>query len=116
MIHIQEKPELSYLNQLLNRVRGSLPIPASFPLERNIAEQLQNIRDNAASWVKELAIPTRRHEDWRFTDLSALLELPFQPATAVELSRDEISPLILPEVKGTRLVFVNGFYSPNCPV
>ncbi|XDE63548.1 Fe-S cluster assembly protein SufD [Arthrospira platensis BEA 1257B] len=113
MIHIQEKPELSYLNQLLNRVRGSLPIPASFPLERNIAEQLQNIRDNAASWVKELAIPTRRHEDWRFTDLSALLELPFQPTTAVELSRDEISPLILPEVKGTRLVFVNGFYSPQ---
>lgn len=113
MIQIQEKPEVSYLNQLLNRVTSSLPISVEFPLERTVAEQLQNIRDNATSWVKELAIPNRRHEDWRFTDLSDLLKLQFQPAKSIELIPDAIAPLILPEATGTRLVFVNGFYSPT---
>jgi len=113
MIQVKEKTEVSYLSQLLDRVTTSLPVPAAFPLERAIAEQLQQVRDNAASWVRELAIPTRRNEDWRFTDLSALLELQFEAASAVELPIDAIAPLLLAEAEETRLVFVNGYFAPE---
>ncbi len=97
------KPQVSYLTQLLDRVRESQPT-----IDRPWLAQL---RDRAEAWTRELAIPTTRDEDWRFTDLSPLLELDFKTAEAIELPENMASELTLPETKDTRLVFVNGVFS-----
>ncbi|MGB3533650.1 MAG: Fe-S cluster assembly protein SufD [Microcoleaceae cyanobacterium] len=104
---VQEKPEVLYLNQLLR-----LAAEASIS-NRKIANILQPLRDNAATWAKELAIPTKKDEDWRFTDLSSLLDIKFKSAGKVQLEAEAITPLVLPECDKTRLVFVDGQYAPN---
>ena len=83
------------------------------PLDSDTSEWLRQLRDRATAHVRELAIPSTREEDWRFTNLANLLREEFQ---AVEqpplLSFTEIQPFILPEAVNSRLVFVNGIYDP----
>ncbi len=103
---IQDKPDVFSLNQWLH-----LASEASIS-HTNLAHFLKPLRENAASWVKELAIPTTKDEDWRFTNLSPLLEIQFQSPTTVQLNPEAIAPLILPECP-QRLVFVDGQYAPK---
>ncbi|MBW4516931.1 MAG: Fe-S cluster assembly protein SufD [Timaviella obliquedivisa GSE-PSE-MK23-08B] len=73
---------------------------------------LQSIRESAATQVQALAIPSTRDEEWRFTDLSALMSSQFLSSTSNPLSVDlnEIKSLLIPEATH-RLVFVNGVYN-----
>jgi Fe-S cluster assembly protein SufD len=75
---------------------------------------LQGIRDRATVHVQEFAIPSTRDEEWRFTDLSALLQTKFQavshPGT---LSFTQIAAYLLPETVNSRLVFVDGVYAAD---
>jgi Fe-S cluster assembly protein SufD len=72
---------------------------------------LQDTRDLAAAKVQALAIPSTRDEEWRFTDLSALVSAQFLSDTSDPLSVDlsEIKSFLIPESK-YRLVFINGLY------
>ncbi|MGF1492593.1 MAG: Fe-S cluster assembly protein SufD [Microcoleaceae cyanobacterium] len=111
MIQIQEKLEVSRLGQLLQLATAELDSDQnSLALTQPI---LQQIREDARSQVQELALPTRQDEDWRFTDLSDLLQLEFQAPQPKRLKLGEIEGLCLPEATQSRLVFVNGFYAPN---
>ncbi|HEY9897385.1 MAG TPA: hypothetical protein V6D34_18560, partial [Candidatus Sericytochromatia bacterium] len=58
----------AYLQQLLS-LRPALDERAGW---------LKEIRDRATARVQALAIPSTRDEEWRFTDLSALLQVAFQ--------------------------------------
>jgi Fe-S cluster assembly protein SufD len=104
---VQDKPEILYLNQLLR-----LASEASIS-DENIAHILQPLRDNAATWAKELAIPTKKDEDWRFTDLSSLLDVKFQSPATVQLEAEAVAPLTLPECQQSRLVLIDGKYAPH---
>ena len=70
---------------------------------------LQELRHSAAAQVLEARMPTRKDEDWRFTDLSELSKLNFQVAKQVSVSQQDMEKLRLAEAD-SRLVFVNGFY------
>ncbi|MBE9050426.1 Fe-S cluster assembly protein SufD [Nostocales cyanobacterium LEGE 11386] len=72
---------------------------------------LQDLRQNAAHWVRHAVIPNTRDEEWRFTDLSALRQVQFRVDR--ELTAVDIAGLILPEAVNSRLVFVNGVYAPE---
>ena len=62
----------------------------------------------------ELGFPTLRDEDWRFTDLSDLLQTQFQSVTEPSaLGFDHIQPYMLPEAINSRLVFVDGIYAAD---
>lgn len=99
----------AYLTGLLNQCQ-SLDLQV---IEPDIAALLQELRDHASVLIKELAIPTKRDEEWRFTDLSSLLQVKFQnPEAKIDLAESEITGFILPEAP-IRLVFVNGFYTAN---
>lgn len=91
----------AYLTQLLN-LRS--------PLSESTA-WLQSTRDQAAARVQELAIPSTREEEWRFTDLSPLLQVKFQVASAIAPAN--LEAWFLPEAANSRLVFVNGQYAPE---
>ncbi|NJR50286.1 MAG: Fe-S cluster assembly protein SufD [Leptolyngbyaceae cyanobacterium CSU_1_3] len=90
-----------YLSELLN-LRSPTPL-----------EWLNAVRDRATAIVQEQAIPTTRDEEWRFTNLSSLLQVSFQRAEAATIGYAEIQPFLLPETTNSRLVFVNGFYAAD---
>jgi Fe-S cluster assembly protein SufD len=101
--------EDTYLAGLLNQCQA-LDLQVIDP---EIAALLQELRDRATLWVNKLTIPTKRDEEWRFTDLSPLLKVNFQqPQIKVDLAESAIANFILPEAP-IRLVFVNGTYAPQ---
>jgi Fe-S cluster assembly protein SufD len=68
------------------------------------------LRARAEVGLDELVWPDRHQETWRQTDLGGLREQDFQPGRPVQV---DIAPMILPESRGARLVFVNGHFDPH---
>ncbi|MGP1677869.1 MAG: Fe-S cluster assembly protein SufD [Burkholderiales bacterium] len=74
---------------------------------------LNQLRANAVDRVGALTVPTTRDEDWRFTDISPLTKLSFQPALgAAQLAPATIEQWAIAEA-AARLVFVDGIYAPE---
>ena len=94
----------SYLESLLQG-RPQLP---STPLA-----WLNQLRANAVDRVGTLKVPTTRDEEWRFTDISPLAKLSFQPVHAVSSLRTADVEHFFIEEAATRLVFVDGAYAPE---
>ncbi|OKH26674.1 Fe-S cluster assembly protein SufD [Hydrococcus rivularis NIES-593] len=78
-----------------------------------IADKIEELRRQAVSQVLESRIPSKRDEEWRFTDLSDWLQISFQVAEKATIAAGDIEGLTLPEAKQSRIVFVNGFYCPE---
>ncbi len=79
-----------------------------------IVPWMKQTRDHASAIVQELAIPSSRDEDWRFTDLSDLLAVQFKSvATHSALGFEHIQSYLLPEAINSRLVFVDGIYAAD---
>ena len=114
-MQISVKPEIFYLDKLLEESckKVSPAIASDFSLDVKMAAWLQQVRDRAAAWVRELSIPNKKDEEWRFTNLSSMMKLSFQAPTLVDLDALNIAPFILPEVADSRLVFVNGVFAPQ---
>lgn len=94
----------SYLKSLL---QGQSQLSAS-PLER-----LNRLRANAVDRVSTLRMPTKSDEEWRFTDISPLTKMSFQPMRiASPLQISDVEHFYLAETV-TRLVFVDGVYAPH---
>ncbi len=64
----------------------------------------------------ELGFPTINDEDWRFTNISPIVRLPFRPvfqAQVTGLDAKVLSQFAFSSLKGNRLVFVNGHFVPG---
>ncbi|MGK7937042.1 MAG: Fe-S cluster assembly protein SufD [Xenococcaceae cyanobacterium] len=75
---------------------------------------LKDIRQQATNWVSRLQVPTKKDEEWRFSDLSALVEKNFVTAKPVETfhgTSPQHQGTPLRETENTRLIFVNGKYA-----
>lgn len=88
-------------------------------LEASLA-WVEPLRQQALALASEFALPTKRDEEWRFTNLSPLAETQFSIATPelttlekVISDADRVAPFVFPEMAQTRLVFVNGIYAPR---
>ncbi|WP_107667753.1 Fe-S cluster assembly protein SufD [Cyanothece sp. BG0011] len=91
------------LSNLLQQCQANAPIIDT--------EYLQTLRKNAVSQVQELTLPSKKDEEWRFTDLSDLYQLAFQTAKTETVTPTIIDNFILPEAQQSYLVFVNGEYN-----
>lgn len=70
-------------------------------------------RAAALERANALTVPTTRDEEWRFTDITPLVRVPFRAAGAVPRPpMAEISRFIAPEA-AVRLTFVNGRFAPE---
>lgn len=98
-----------FLDQLLSQCQGNTALETN----STFGAWLQKRQQEAANWVAESRMPHRKDEEWRFTDISPLLEHQFQKSQSVEVSPDAVTSLHLPEASQSRLVFVNGRYAPN---
>lgn len=73
-------------------------------------------RQLAASSLEKLGIPTRKHEEWRYTNLSFLNKIDFSPVSHADdsdFSIDEFAKYFIDDYKKYRLVFINGYFSNN---
>ena len=73
---------------------------------------IASIRQDALRRFGELGLPTRRDEEWRFTNVSSIAKTRFSPAPA-DLNEEEADLLdrrLVPNEGGPRLVFINGRY------
>jgi Fe-S cluster assembly protein SufD len=68
------------------------------------------LRGRAEAALAAQTWPTTRQEAWKYTDLAPLKDLAFAPGLPAPV---DIGPLILPEARGSRLVFVNGHFDPH---
>lgn len=92
---------------LKNLLQGQSQLSAS-PLER-----LNQLRSNAVDRVSTLRLPTKKDEEWRFTDISPLTKMSFQPVRmASPLQSSDVEHFYLAEAV-TRLVFIDGVYAPH---
>lgn len=99
----------AYLVELLKQCQA-LNIQLSEP---EMVAWVQEVRSSASGCVRQCALPTKRDEEWRFTDLSSMRQVAFQAsAPKVELPLS-VASLIIPEAANSRLVFVNGVYAPQ---
>lgn len=84
--------------------------------QENSAYGLTDLRDKAAEYLLSAAFPTTRDEEWRFTDLSPLLKIPFHLAENNQLDiglADITLPVSSKDDLPSRLVFVNGYFAPH---
>ncbi|MBL0210452.1 MAG: Fe-S cluster assembly protein SufD [Holophagaceae bacterium] len=68
------------------------------------------LRKAAESALQHQDLPTAKDEDWKYSDLRNLKALAFAPGRPETV---DIKGSILPEARGTRLVFVNGHFDPH---
>ena len=91
----------TYLKSLRSTVQAHVPKALLFPELRAKAEAILN----------EHTFPSTRDEDWRFTNLSSMLSIPFEATDRlVEIDLDALDLVQMPEAIA-RIVLVNGQYS-----
>ncbi|HDL19549.1 MAG TPA: Fe-S cluster assembly protein SufD [Bacteroidetes bacterium] len=73
-----------------------------------------NTRKNAIAAFSKLGFPHVKMEEWRYTDISQLLQHRFQFAgKAVDPSRIDLAPFLFEGLNAGLLVFINGQFSPE---
>lgn len=75
---------------------------------------LRTIRREAIARFAELGFPTTRLEDWKYTNVTPIAQMPFRLGHT--LASLAVSRLALPQLglnRGSQLVFVNGRYVPD---
>jgi Fe-S cluster assembly protein SufD len=76
---------------------------------------LRDLRESAAHRFAQIGFPTRRDEEWRFTNVSPIVETPFTLAakTQSEMMPEELRAYTYAGMSGTQLVFVNGHFQAD---
>jgi len=74
---------------------------------------LEAARKAAIARFAELGVPTRRHEEWKYTSAERIARVAWRPAPAAALPADALDALDLSLDGHPRLVFVNGRFAPD---
>ena len=76
---------------------------------------LRAMRREAMGCFSELGFPTTHDEDWKFTNLEPLVQIPFllPQDSSVESAPKKIEGFMFPGLQCRLMVFVNGRYSPR---
>jgi Fe-S cluster assembly protein SufD len=77
-------------------------------------EWLDTLRRSAVERFSVVGFPTSRDEEWRFTPITPIANTSWRESTAsVRVTPRELDPYLFGHPEWTRLVFVNGVYSPG---
>ena len=55
----------------------------------------------------DVDFPTRRNEDWKYTNVAELLQVQYQQPKLVDITSDDLSPFLIEGLYAYMLVFVN---------
>lgn len=78
--------------------------PAQYP-------SLRAIRERALADHQAAGIPTRKDEEWKYTDIRYLGDAQFSESATIAPNPDKIAEFLLDEIPQIRIVFVNGRYN-----
>jgi Fe-S cluster assembly protein SufD len=75
---------------------------------------VERLREGAFGRFEELGFPTTDEEDWKYTNVAPLARKAYPPAALeqVEVESAGVETFVSAEARRSRLVFVNGVYSP----
>lgn len=76
--------------------------------------ELHQGRINSLKQFREVGFPTRKHEEWKYTNIHPYLKNEFEPRphpSEVEITPEELHRAYIPGLKANKLVFINGFFS-----
>ena len=79
-----------------------------YPDDLGEPEWLVESRASAFSWLAEHGFPTQKNEDWKYLRLGPILDREFRPGKPGRYLSSETIAKLVPDLGGTRLVFVNG--------
>lgn len=77
---------------------------------------LHGLRKSAIAAFAELGFPSARDEEWRFTNVAPIAKTRFTPVlrySAEGVSASDVDKFTFGGLKCTRLVFINGHFSPD---
>ena len=74
---------------------------------------LEAARKAALARFAELGVPSRRHEEWKYTPAARIAKRPWRPAGEVAAAPAALAALGLRFEGAPRLVFVNGRFAPE---
>ena len=74
---------------------------------------LRAVRARGAATFREEGLPTTRHEEWRFTPVAVVAEVPPQPVPASQADAVAVDGFLFREFDGPQLVFVDGHFAPQ---
>jgi len=74
---------------------------------------LRESRARAASTFRDEGLPTTRHEEWRFTPVTGITDVPALPASSDRADAQVVDTFLFRDFDGPQLVFVNGHYAPS---
>jgi Fe-S cluster assembly protein SufD len=74
---------------------------------------LRSHRARAAATFRDEGLPTTRHEEWRFTPLTGITDVPAQPVAGGRADAAAVDPFLFRGFDGPQLVFVDGHYAPQ---
>ena len=82
--------------------------------EKDTPAWLLDLRENAFARFSKVGFPNSRDEDWRFTNLSAFVRIPFRLAQKREvgITRTDLDAWRLPDA-AAQIVFVDGHFKPD---
>ena len=106
MTQVSTNPSLQ-CDPFVSKILAQRPAAPLDQLDQETSNWLQNLREQSASWVSRLAPPTKKNEEWRFTDIAEVLDLNFDNSSKTP------SNFSKPEIEDIHLVFVNGIYSAD---
>lgn len=71
---------------------------------------LGEARDRAVEAFAAAGFPTRRDEEWRYTNVRSIVDGPFRTALPEATAAVDMAPYTVPALDGPRIVFVDGLY------
>ncbi len=76
---------------------------------------LEDIRESAFSAYHHLDFPSKKNEDWKYTDVSSFVQTPFETeiSSNQNLNDNDLKALPLINEIPYRLIFINGQYNPQ---
>ena len=77
------------------------------------AKTFIKIRELALKNLKDLDFPTKKLEDWKYTNTRELSKIEFRPQTAINIIKEKIDTHKIPNLDAYILVFINGFFVPK---
>lgn len=84
----------------------------SFRTQFAPTDPLHRMRQRAWEQFLSLGLPSRQEENYRLIKLRTLFSRPYSLAKECSFQKEEMLPWIIPECRGSCLVFANGYYLP----
>ncbi|HLF13671.1 MAG TPA: Fe-S cluster assembly protein SufD [Bacteroidota bacterium] len=88
-------------------------------LNGEFSSVVHGLRRDAMQRFNALGFPDTHDEEWRFTDVSPYVSIPYRPVLEPRepgISKSDLGKMVVRGLPGFRLVFINGHFAPDYSV